>query len=58
MVEDIVPVEFQLKLRKTTFDTAPVIIVKTHTFTGEKTTERLAKNLNNIGRIEIGRAHV
>lgn len=52
MVEDIVPVEFQLKLRKTTFDTAPVIIVKTHTFTGEKTTERLAKNLNDIGRID------
>lgn len=52
MVENIVPVEFQLKLRKTTFDTYPAIIVKTHTFTGEKTTERLAKNLNNIGRID------
>ena len=52
MVENIVPVEFQLKLRKTTFDTNPVIIVKTHTFTGEKTTERLVKNLNNIGRID------
>ena len=52
MVENIVPVEFQLKLRKTTLDTNPVIIVKTHTFTGEKTTERLAKNLNNIGRID------
>ena len=52
MVENIVPVEFQLKLRKTTFDTNPVIIVKTHTFTGQKTTERLAKNLNNIGRID------
>ena len=52
MVENIVPVEFQLKLRKTTFDTNPVIIVKTYTFTGEKTTERLVKNLNNIGRID------
>ena len=52
MVENIVPVEFQLKLRKTTFDTYPAIIVKTHTFTGEKTTERLAKNLNDIGRID------
>ena len=52
MVENIVPVEFQLKLRKTTFDTYPAIIVKTHTFTGKKTTERLAKNLNDIGRID------
>ena len=36
MVEDIVPVEFQLKLRKTTFDTYPAIIVKTHTLQGKK----------------------
>lgn len=52
MTDNTTPVEFQLKLRKTTYDTNPVIIVKTHTFTGEKTNERLAKNLKNIGDID------